>query len=124
MEGVGKNITNIGNTHGVVVSATDLLGKTKTGQPATDGADQRAEEEEVEENRREKRRIERKEERAVYALLQECKRYRDLEKAIQAEDDRIRNEDEDKVLGIWTSSQKGLRKGKVVRFMEPGRIKR
>ena len=96
-EGGCKNLTNIGYTHGVVISATELLGETGTGQPATDGSAQRAEEDEVEETRREKRRIERKEERAVHALLQECKWDRDPEMAIQAEDDRIQSEDEDDI---------------------------
>ena len=69
----------------------------KTGQPATDGAAQRAEEEEAEEKMREKRRTQRKEERAVHALLQENKQERDLEKAIQAEDDMIQDEEEEDI---------------------------
>ena len=69
----------------------------KTGQPAPDGAARRAEEEDFEQNLREKRGIERKEEREVHALLQENKQERDLEKATQAEDDRIWSEEEEDI---------------------------
>ena len=58
---------------------------------------------------REKRRIEMKEERAVHALLQENKQERDLEKAIQAEDDVIRNEEDKDIsneLDEWTDTPK------------------
>ena len=46
---------------------------------------------------KEKRKTERKEKRAVHALLQENKQERDLEKAIQAEDDMIRDEEEEDI---------------------------
>ena len=78
MEGVSTNIINIGNKTGGLVSATELQGETKMGQPATDVAAQRAEEGEVEETMMYVRRIQRKKERAVHAILQECKREKDL----------------------------------------------
>ena len=97
VEGGCTTFNNIGSTNGVAIRATELICKMNTGQPATGGAARRAEEEEFEENLREKRRIERKEEREVHALLQENKQERDLEKAIQAEDDRIRSEEEEDI---------------------------
>ena len=45
---------NIGSTNGVATRATEMICEVKTGQPATDGAAQRAEEEEVKGNIREK----------------------------------------------------------------------
>ena len=45
----------------------------------------------------EKRKIERREERVIHALLQEHKAERDLEKAIQAEDDLVQEEKDDEI---------------------------
>ena len=45
----------------------------------------------------EKRRIERREERAIHEMLQDHKVERDLEKAIQAEDDLIQDEKDDEI---------------------------
>ena len=70
MEGVSTNIINIGNKTGGLVSATELQGETKMGQPSTDVAAQRAEEGEVEETMMYVRRIQRKKERAVHVILQ------------------------------------------------------
>ena len=107
IEGASTNIMNIGNETGGLISATDLQGKTKMGQPAKDGTAQRAGEEDEEEKKRELRRIERKEERAVHALLQECKSERDLEKQIQEEDDRILSEDNDEIWRDLNKSSEG-----------------
>ena len=46
----------------------------------------------------EKRRIERREEREIHELLQEHKAERDLEKAIQAEDDLVQEEKDDEIM--------------------------
>ena len=60
VEGGCTTFNNIGSTNGVAIRATELIFEMKMGQPATDGAARRAEEEEFEENLRENRRIERK----------------------------------------------------------------
>ena len=69
----------------------------KTGQPAKDGAVQREEEEEAEEQKREKSRMKRKEERVIHAMLQLHKQERDIEKAIQAEDELVKDEEEEEI---------------------------
>ena len=61
---------------------------------------------------RERRRTERKEERAVYALLQENKQERDLEKAIQAEDNMIQDEEEEDISYEFDESTDDTQKGK------------
>ena len=52
MEGAGIKSYNIDNKKGGPISATELQGATKMGQPANDGAAQREEEEEEEEEKR------------------------------------------------------------------------
>ena len=122
-EGVSTIINNIGNENGVPISATELQGETEMVQPATDGATQRAEEDEVKETRRYIRRIERKEERAVHALIQECKRERDLEKEIQADDDSIRSEEEDNICRELDKFKKGVDTGADGNIHETGSSK-
>ena len=98
VEGTMNRLINIGNTKGVATSATELSGNVKMGQAAKDSVIQREEEEEAEAQRMEKRRTERREERAIHALLQEHKAERDLEKAIQAEDDMVQQEKDDEIM--------------------------
>ena len=60
VEGGCTTFNNIGSTNGVAIRATELIFEIKMGQPATDGAARREEEEEFEGNLRENRRTERK----------------------------------------------------------------
>ena len=97
VEGTMTTINNIGYTKGAATRATELSCEVKTGQPAKDGAVQREEEEEAEEQKREKSRMKRKEERVIHAMLQLHKQERDIEKAIQAEDELVKDEEEEEI---------------------------